>query len=282
MKDKRYFKVGQKDYYIQMPTGDVLNKADQVYASKIGELISSARKGKKILLRSQLDEFLEQEGIWTSKDEAEMLSLQIKYADLHKKLKKGGIKLSEGRAISIDMFNTTKQILVLNQRRKAFDDTTAEAIADEEQRDYVIYASTFTEPDRKEAWPSFEDMKNAKASELYQKAFENYFQLVYGNNSELLESQPEVAWLKKYGYLDNELGFIDRKTGERVDEQGNKIEVKEEKEEFQPFIDDETGVMLDENGKEIVQQQTLPETEQEEVIEIEGIQEEVSVEPATA
>jgi hypothetical protein len=236
---------------IRTPEYDDYEAADKAYASKVATLVRESG-GKRLLLRSQVDEFLKSAGVWTEQDEQAVQTLQNDIETLLDKLRKGGLKLSEGRQLAIDVMDKRKEIVHLMQKRQIFDDTTIESIAESEKLDYIIFASTVYEENGKSYWDSFEDMKNDKLSAAYQLASLAVHKIVYNVNPEFEKKLPENRWLKKYGFVDENLNYVDRKTGEKVDKQGKPLgdlEAKLQKaienlngelQEEQPFIDDDT------------------------------------------
>lgn len=245
--EKRIYTVKDKNYSINEPTDLDLEQSDSIYARKMAELINDARDPKKkktILFRSQLNDFMREQGLWTDKDDKELLALRIDYVKTQEDLEAGGVSVSEGRKYAIKMFELTRKITEKGARQRTFDDTTAEGVAEDEQRQYLAWATSSDESNGLPIWQTFEDFKQDKSSELYRETIKNYYIFSSGGQENFIESQPEVQWLKKYGYITKDLKLIDRKTKEPVDMDGNPVEIQEEddkKTKPKPFIDDETG-----------------------------------------
>ncbi len=234
-------------------TSEDYEEAERIYAIKIASLIR-ASGGKKLLVRNELDQFLNDTGVWTKADVEKVEKLREQIDDLIDKLKNkdGKTKLSDGRKISLDIYDKRMEITKLEQKRRVFDEATIENAADQEKADYFVFASTVFAETGKQYWDSLEEMKNDKLSDAYKNAAVKAIKAVYGIDTELEKSLPENKWLKKYGFVDEKLNFVDRKTGEKVDRSGKPTKSLEEfiqkrmesftgdvKEE-NPFIDDDT------------------------------------------
>lgn len=242
------------------PEMEDLEQADIVHAAKIASLIRLP-KDERPLLRSELDDFLRQNGMWSERDQSELNSINEDISSLLAKLKTGGIKLSEGREIAINITDKRQSLVQLMQKRQSFDDSTIESMADNEKTDYFIYACTRDSVTGNRYWESFADMKADKDSEAYKNAISISMSVLYGIDSNFEKNLPENKWLKKYNYIDDNLSFIDRTTGKYVDRDGTPIEQVQDElldklqsiigeiEEETPFIDDETGMPVGEKKK---------------------------------
>lgn len=226
-------------------------EANRIYSSKVANLLRD-RGPRKLLLRQQLDDYLRENGIWTDADQKKIDSLQLEIDNLLKQVKKGGQKLSKGRELCIEIMNRRQDMVKISSKRQMFDDVTIESAAENERLEYFVYTCTVHADSGENYWQSFEDMKNDKASNVYAKAYVNVMKNVYGIDPEFEKNLPENKWLKKYSFINDELEYTDRKTGEKVDKLGNPIknleeEVKQRIETLQgdiveeePFVDDET------------------------------------------
>lgn len=237
------------EFIFRVPNADDMSDAEMYYASRIARLVR--QKGdSKLLVRSEVDEFLKEQGIWSDKDQEKVETINKRIDEGLTRLKKGGIKLSEGREIAIKITEARQELVGIMQKRQIFDNATIESLADDEKIDYLIYACTLKSEDGDRYWESFEDMKDDKASDVYRVASQQGMSVLYGVDADFEKNLPENKWLKKYNFIDDDLTFIDRKTGEFVDKQGRPIsEVQEDMlsriesilgdiSEETPFIDD--------------------------------------------
>jgi hypothetical protein len=250
---------------VRYPLNDDFENSEREYARKVASLVKE-NAGKRLLLRSQVNDFLKSAGVWTDEDQAKVEGLNAEVDSILAKLRKGGLKISEGRELCIKVMDKRKEIVQVMSKRQIFDNTTIESMAEDERMDYLIYACTVYSENGSPYWDSFEDMKNDKLSEAYNRASVAAYDVIFNVNSEFEKNLPENKWLKKYSFVDDDLNYTDRKTGKRVDRDGNPIEQLEEDikkrienlngdiEEEQPFIDDETNepIVVDEKKEETV------------------------------
>ncbi len=259
---------------VKVPQHEDFEESDKVYGSKIASLVRESSGSKRqLLMRKEVDQFLRSKGIWTDQDEKTIEKLQLEIDQLLNRMRKGGIKLSEGRDLAIQTMDKRKEIVRIMSKRQIFDDSTIEALAENEKVDYLIYACTVYAQDGKNYWMSFEDMKNDKVSDAYQKASNLAYEVIYNVNPEFEKRLPENKWLQKYGFIDDSLNYIDRKTGERVDRDGRPVKELEEQAirqiqnlqgdivEEQPYIDDDTNtpVVVDSKKEETDEKQETKE-----------------------
>lgn len=226
-------------------------EANRAYSAKVANLLRD--KGpKKLLLRQQLDDYLRDNGIWTDADQKKIDGLQRDIDNLLGQLKKGGQKLSKGRELCIQIMDKRQEIVKVSAKRQMFDDVTIESAAENERLEYFVYSCTVHADSGENYWQSFEDMKNDKSSDAYAQAYINVMKNIYGIDPEFEKKLPENKWLKKYSFINEQLEYVDRKTGEKVDKTGTPVkqleeEVKQRIETLQgdiveeePFVDDDT------------------------------------------
>lgn len=228
MNEVTKFKIVKKDgsdlelCYIT-PDSQHIAEADQIYAAKIAEII---RRGgpTKPLLRAEVEDFIKnQSTIWSKEDDDELEKLRSRLADLLSKLKKGGSKLSEARKWALEVLDLRSEIVKYSAKKQTLYSATIESIADAERNDYLIYIGTVYDHTHERYWPSFDDMKNDKDSQIYLKAHAIFYKIVYGIDGDFEKNLPEVKWLKKYGFIDDDMNLIDKNTGEYVDRDGRPI-----------------------------------------------------------
>lgn len=243
---------------------DDFEEADRVYAAKVSVLVRDADRKKNVLLRREVETFLKEHNIWTTEDESKIKNIQTNIDDLLFLLRKGGIPLSEVRKTCIKIADKRGEMVKIMSKRRIFDDVTIESFAETDRNDYLVYICTVYNSDGRNYWQSFEDMKNDKLSDAYRQASTLVYEIVYGVNPEFEKMLPENKLLVKLGFVDKDLNFVDRKTGEYVDKEGNPLNLVKEVEEkinrFNslqgeiaeevPFIDDETGQPLGEEKVE--------------------------------
>lgn len=257
------------------PTNKINQEANMAYNLKMAELIrkGSQDNSQRLLLRSELEEYLIELGIWTAKDvsEVEKLVFEIRAHELV--LKKGGIKVSEGRSIALKMAEKRQMILEKHSKRLQFDSITIESQAENFRFEFLltkclVKADTGT-PFVKNL-NEYAEQEDTTAIIDGAKVLAN---MVYGLEDNINKNMFEIKWLKdagminekgqytlpdgklvdRYNRLVNEDGRYINTEGQMVDtfarpvdEHGNPlVDVS------QPFIDDESGkdVIIGDVGK---------------------------------
>ena len=224
--------------------------ADRVYAAKIAGLIRHS-DGKELLLRTELDEYLRKNGIWTDKDINKVTELNKKIDNGIKKLRRGGVKYSEGREMALAVIDSRREIAQVMAKRRIFDEATVESSAESEKIEYLMFLSVVNKEDGQRYWDTFDEMKKKKNTEVYRAASDAAMEVLYGIDSKFERNLPEYKWLLKNKFIDEDLNYLDRKSGNKVDRFGKPLaqveaEIKETIEllngdivEEQPFVDDE-------------------------------------------
>lgn len=231
------------------------DEAEKIRAAKVARLFR--QKGdNKLLSRVELAKYLEDNDIWTKKDEEKVIQLNKDIVELLEKLKNknGKMTLAEGRKVCLQINDKRLEIIRVSEKRQYLDDVTMEAIAEQEKIDFLVYISTVYPDTGKNYWESFEDMKNDKNGPVFNLAYRNSIKNIYGYDPDYEKQLPENKWLVKYKFKNEEGYYTDRKTGQVVDRDGRtEEEIKKELEsqitvllgtveEENPYIDDETNL----------------------------------------
>jgi hypothetical protein len=227
-------KVGDTEIVINDPTNKILQDAQMVYNLKMAELIKKAASGhQSLLLKSQLDEYLNMLGIWTKNDGLELITKQIELRSLEKLLKQGGIKLSDGREIAVRMQQLRNDLMELFKKRSQFDSTTIEAQADQYKFIHVLVSTVINRDTEVPYFINVQDYLNREQDNDSIEIAKNVAMMFFGYDDKSLESLPENKWLKDYKFIDNNNRLIN-KDGRFVDQNGKLI--------------DENGRYIDKNG----------------------------------
>ncbi len=247
------------------PTNKINQEANMAYNLKMASLIRSGSQNptNRLLLRAELEEYLTKMGIWTLGDaiEVEKLALEIRAQELM--LKKGGIKLSEGRALAIQMAEKRQLIMEKHAKRQAFDSATVESQAENFRFEFLLvkcFVSVDTGVPVLKNHTEYVDRQDETALMDGARALAN---MVYGLETDMHKSMFEMKWLKDAGMIDDDGRYVrsdgtmtDRdgrlvnKDGRYVDREGQMVDTfgrpVDEKgnllvDASQPFIDDESG-----------------------------------------
>lgn len=240
----------------------VLKEAQMVYNIKLTSLIKrSVSNDEQLLSRQQLEQHLSDLGIWTEDDAKQFLKLQLELRSLELKLKEGGIRVSEGKRIALEIKTRRAILFILYDRRSQFDSITMESIADNQKFKFLIAQCTmFTENNT----PFFIDVEDYEERQNEQASVDVATALAgqaYGYDKHTEANLVENKWLQQFKFADDQGRLIDKNerlididgrlinsSGRFIDKHGNLVDdqgrpVDEDGNfvvETKPFIDDNT------------------------------------------
>ncbi|RLC89061.1 MAG: hypothetical protein DRJ03_00430 [Chloroflexi bacterium] len=247
------------------PTNKIGQEANMAYNLRMAALMRQGAQNpaKRLMLRAELEEYLAKLGVWTMDDaiEVEKLALEIRAHELM--LKKGGIKVSEGRAIALQMAEKRQLIMEKHAKRQQFDSATVESQAENFRFEFLlvkccVFADTGAPFFKNHS--EYVDRQDEVAVTACAKTLAN---MVYGLEGNVHKNMFEMQWLKdakmidddgryigadgvttdRYGRLVNKDGRYINKEGQMVDTFGRPVDEHGNLlvDVSQPFIDDETG-----------------------------------------
>jgi hypothetical protein len=214
----------------------------------------------KALLRSQLREYMVQNGMWDEKKEERLEKIDAEIVDALTKIKKGGMKLNEGKELALKIKANRIVKLMLEASRRQLDEYTAESQAENARFDYLVSVCTKNEKGER-VFESLEDY-NARADEPFAKdAASKLASIVHGYDPDWEKKLPENQFLLKYKLVDENLRLVN-KDGHFVTSDGKVIDENYNYVDGNGNIVDENGVLLDSDG--------LPKVEQEPFLDDDG------------
>ena len=233
MADKRVFKANvvvgetkdglpkfeEKEFAVVKPTVQQLKEANKIRSQVWNRAFEEGN-----LLRRQLDDELKNRNLWNSKLQAEYDTLQHEVLQNTLALERGGIKLSEARAIAIDTAKKRQEMVEMLVARSELDNHTCEGQADNERFNYLFANCLVYNDTGEKVYPNGIDdyLKDADNEYAVKGATEFYY--LMSNTESLDDKLPENQFLKKYKFIDENQRFTDRKTGRLVDEDGRYID----------------------------------------------------------
>ncbi len=236
------------------PTQAQRIKADQVSHRAFREAVEN-----KALLRVNLKDHLREQKVWDDEKERLFTEASQRIIEGERRLKKGGMKISEARALALKMGADYALLQNLNAVINSLDQYTAEAQAQNSQFNYLVSVCTLFDNEKGDKYfASLEDYLARADEEASLKAASELMLLLY-DVEESLAKRPDNAFLIKYGFMNKQLQLLDKEgrlvdadgrlldkegrfidkdgnfvdaAGRRVDEQGAPLE------EFTEFLDD--------------------------------------------
>lgn len=243
------FTIDDVQYYVRSATLSDQKEAKKIYNSAFADAISSGA-----IVRGKINDVLIKQGMWSDEKENELKNLQKNLTSQEKRLARGGIKLSEARALALEIADSRKSIRDLLMSRNSLDSNSAEGQADNAQFDYLVSACSFKKSDNSKCFENLEDYLNRGSEPLAAEAARNYAELFYGLDSSYEKNLPENKFLLKYKFVNPDLHFVN-KEGHLTDRDGKLVD----KDGFYVDADnrriDKFGNLLTKDGEFLVDEQ---------------------------
>ncbi len=234
------------------PGNKLIQEANMVYNLKCSELIRQAADGgQRLLLRSEVEDYLIKTKIWTNNDVSNIEKYSVRIKAIELMLQKGGIKLSDARKLALEMSSLRAKILELYNKKQQLDFATVEAVAENDKFSFLMVKCVVSAEDGKSFFINEDDYLERGNEVAVVEAAKHLAGVIYGVKEEVNMNFYENKWLKDHKFIDENGRLID-KDGSFVDRDGRKVN------EAGKFIDDKNnlvnkdGIKIDENGNFIV------------------------------
>jgi hypothetical protein len=248
--NKRTFKVTLDTKEVELavlrPTIKQKQEGQKVYNKAFRDAVESGG-----ILRAKVENVMREQKLWDDTKQKQLRELQEKIAESERRIKSGGIKLSEAREIALQMRKYRAELRTLNSDRIGLDNNTAEGQADNAQFNFFVSACTVFNDTGKQYFKSYEDFLSKEVDPAIGPAASNLAMMLYGIDPDYEKRLPENEFLKKYKFVDNELNFID-KQGRRVDSEGRLVNEDGRYINEEGKLVDVDGNLVDEDGNYIV------------------------------
>lgn len=233
--------------YIVDASASILQGADTEYTKAWNRAIADGAK-----LEREMEKFLAERNHWTSEDQAKLTSMQEERENYLKVLREGGCSLSQARDAALKSLDVYESMILLATTKTQYNAMTIESRADNAYRDYLVSQCAVYNNDRKKKYfQNYEDYLNRKKDLDAQRITAKFSEIYWGVGH--LAMTEEQEFLQKYGFLDEDLNFIDRegrkvnRDGDLIDEDGRRYKLTktgkktylDKKVEFKPFLDEE-------------------------------------------
>jgi len=232
---KEVFKITKDDKEIELavvtPNAQEQQDANLHYRTTFAKALKAG-----VLLRSKLEEELENQDVWGPEQVAKEIDLINQRNEKLALIEGGDIKLSTARQLALEVHDIRTKLRELYSERTALDSNTAEGLADNARFDYLVSVCTVYNNDRKRYFKDLNDYYEKQNDSVTVQAATKLMQLIYGVDADYESSLPENQFLKEYKFVDEKLRFVD-KDGNLTDRNGRKV--------------DDDGYYLDEDGKRL-------------------------------
>jgi hypothetical protein len=249
------------------PTHKMIQDANLIYNMKVASCIRDGQvSGERLLLRAEVEDYLVKTNVWSNADKLRMEELGINIRARELMLRKGGLKISEGRQIAIEMNELRNQMLQLYTKRQQLDSATIESAAENHRFNFLASKCILNKLTEKPCYKDFNDYLNKSHEIVAIEGSKKLAKMLYGLEESIKSSLFEIKWLRNAGFINEEGKYTDRsgkltdKDGRHIDENGRYINEEgnlidrsgnlvDPKGDFmvesKPFVDDETGVPVE-------------------------------------
>ena len=220
--NKKIIKVKNGDKEIELavmrPNAKQRQDAQKVYNKAFREAVESGA-----ILRAKIESVMREQKLWDDNKEADLRKLQSKISDLERKIRSGGIKLSDARALAIQLRRDRAELRGLNSERSSLDNNSAEAQADNAQFNFFVSSCTVHSGDGKPYYKSYEDYMNREEDPATGLAAGALARILYNLEEDYEKKLPENQFLAKYKFCDESLHLVDQQ-GRKVDAEGRLVD----------------------------------------------------------
>ena len=248
------------------PTNRIAQGANKAYSAKLSQLLRENCEGKdRLLLRSEVDEFLIKSGVWTHKDKLQLEKLGVEIRVHELVLRQGGMDLEDARKLAIRMSELRTEMLEVLNKRQQFDSATVEAIAENYRFDFLVSECVFYSDSNKKYFVNYDDYIDRGDDVASIVVAEKLSEMIYGYDSNYQTKLFEHQWLREAGYTNQVGRYINREgqyvdkdgklineDGRYINEQGNLVDTEGRLvNNTGDFVIDDPKPFIDEDGKEI-------------------------------
>lgn len=248
---------------VRKPTNAMLSKAQMVSARVWTECARD-----NIMTKKELEKFMKEHDIWNEDKDQEQKKITEAINSLERKLylgdKRKRISKSEGKRIAIEMRKKRIELRDLISERMAFEQNTAEAIADNARFDFLVSCSTYKENGER-VYKDLDDYTTNSDNEIAFAAATALAQMMYSVDKDFEAKLPENKFLKTFNFVNEELSLVNE-SGQTVDAEGKPIDSSGYYLNDEGKRVDKDGNLLDEDGRYVLSvEYTDEETEEVEV-----------------
>jgi hypothetical protein len=212
MSDNR-FTVGDHDYFMKTSPKD-LTDAKKAHNRGFREALEDGA-----LLRKGLIKYMREQGVWDDTKEEQYQVYIKKISDLEFKLASGKMKVSEGRALAIELSKVRNEFRELISERNMMDANTAEGQADNARFNFLLVKSVYDWDTQKPVYASLEDYVARGSEPLAMTLASKFANFFYGVDENYDKELVENKFLRRFKLIDEEGRFLN-KEGQFIDEEG--------------------------------------------------------------
>jgi len=178
-------------------------------------------------LRSQIDDILEKQGVWTAEYREDIKKLEKEIIEKENYILKGKdkegnpLKLSQGRKLAIEIRIDRMKLNIMLVQRRQYDEYSVEGQAEQARFDYLASTCLYDE-EGKNLFKNIDDYFERSDEPHIIQAAAKLANMIFGTQT-YEDNLPENKFLKKYKLVNNDGQLVD-KNGNRVDLEGKPLE----------------------------------------------------------
>jgi hypothetical protein len=251
MDNKKEFTITVDDKEIVLaavrPSYKVQNQASLLRTRTFAEAVKSGS-----ILRTELDHYMKDRGMWDEEKQKQLEQYDNKINELTLKLKKGGIKLSDGRSIALEIKKLRGARRDLLVDRTSLDSNTAEGQSENESLNYLVSRCIVYNDSGEPYFKTYEEFLENRNNTIARAGFSAYIELISDISLDFENTLPENNFLRKYKFIDEKGRFIN-KEGKLVDVDGRLVDEKGRWVNTEGKYVDKDGNLIDDDGNYLVE-----------------------------
>lgn len=243
--NKKIFEVEIEGKKVKLSVVRPSNKVNQEGNKILNKTFADIIKADGIV-REAINRVMREQKLWDDAREQEYEKLRKALNDNELKLASGGIKLSEGRSIALEMADDRAKLQEMVAERNQLDAYTAQGQAENARFGYWVSQCThYEEPEKfgQKFFKSYEDYLNRVEDGVVNQIASEMGKLLYEVEDDWRKKLPEWAFLLRYKFVDDKLRLINR-DGKLCDREYRLINEKGQ-------LVDSDGNIIDEEGRRI-------------------------------
>jgi len=209
------------------------------------------------LLRQKLSDYMEAQGIWNEEKQKQNDAYVQKITEMETTLKSGGIRLSEAKAIALELRTVRAQFRDFLSERNTLDQNSAEGQADNARFAELVRLCMLNPNTREPYFPTQDDYDKSADQPWVMEAAGQLANMIYGLDPDYDTKLTENKFLKEFEFVDkdlrlvNEEGHLVDSEGRLISEEGRYVAYKTKKAQKDQDIDKRYYVNRD--GEELVE-----------------------------
>lgn len=237
---------------IRKPTNKQLLESEKAYKKAFRVALEDGA-----MLRKKLGAYMEEQSIWTEKNNEEYENILKEINILDYQLNKGKdidgnkLKISQAKEMALELSDKRVEFRDLIGERQDLDHMTAEGQAETERFSRLIYLCTYDSLTKKPYFPSYEVFQEKGNTQEVVEISSAAGEVLFGVDPDYDNSLTENKFLKRFKFIDEKNHLINTE-GKRVDREGT-------------LVDEEGFLLNDENQR--VNINDLPILNEEEDVE---------------